>query len=162
MKFFLLAFVAATQLSGIHAAAQGLCKTNTSVSNPGALTWQIVTDYVAAFRTCTLKHYRSSCLTHEFHQRVSEIDFINQNYDYMSIDESDKRNPPDAFCIMVTNHEEMYHGPDYRGQTSSNPLTGRTNSGVRHNRILNQIEEFGISALNMDALQDLYLTLLSL
>lgn len=154
MKFTALAFVAATQLPGTKAASGGLCKTQATV-NPDKLTWEVVAKYEQAFRACTLQHYHQKCLTAEFHEKVSEIDFMNNYADQdltIVIAESDKIQPQPNFCILAINHEPMFHGPDYSGQTSYNPITGQ-HSGGRHNRLLNQIEEFGISALNQEALR---------
>jgi len=155
MKFTALAFVAATQLPGIKAAAQGLCKTNVTVLCPGKLTYEVVTDFVEAFRACTLQHYHEQCLTTEFQQSISKVDFSNNYHDLdlrTVIAESDKISPQPAYCISAIITEPLFHGPDYSGQTSYNPITGQS-SGGRHNRLLNQIEEFGISALNQEALR---------
>ena len=155
MKFTALAFVAATQLPGIKAASGGLCKVNVTIGNPDELTWEDVANYEQAFRACTLQHYHRQCLTDEFHENVSETDFMNNYHDQdltIVIAESDKIQPQPNFCISAINHEPMFHGPEYSDQVSYNPITGQY-SGGRHNRLLNQIEEFGISALNQEALR---------
>ena len=159
MKFTLTAIVAATQLMGIDAAAQGLCKSNASVVDEERLTWQVVANYQEAFAFCTLKHYRSNCLTHQFHQRVSEAEFVEQTYlgNPPTIEDGDlvlSGGSPPAHCTDAINVIEMDLNVDYSGQTSYNPFTGQYGGSGRRNRLLYQIEEFGISALNQEALQD--------
>ena len=161
MKFTLTAILAAsaTQLMGIDAAAQGLCKSNVIIHDEEALTQEHVTDYTEWYTHCTLRHYFSKCLTQQFHQRVSETEFVKQSYEGNppTIEDGDlvfSGGSPPAHCTDSLNVIEMDLNVDYSGQTSYNPLTGQYGGSGRRNRLLYQIEEFGISALNQEALQD--------
>jgi len=60
-------------------AAQGLCKTNATVTDPDALTLKLVQDYADAFRDCTLRHFRSSCVNSGGGLREGEAHCINPN-----------------------------------------------------------------------------------
>jgi len=199
MKFALpLLVVAATQLIGCSdGAAQALCKTNVTVTNYNAITPDTITNYNWAFASCTLKHYRSSCLNNEFHQRVSEDDFVSQSFlgnpVYTTDDLRLDNGQPPAHCVDPINlvglwpYDEptkviielvesstvnpdgellSFQRPQWVGcceRTSSN-LQGETvtrcspdfcgQDRIRHNRLLKQIEEFGITKFNDEALQD--------
>lgn len=157
MKFTLTAILAATQLQlmGIDAAAQGLCKTNVIVNDKEAVTQELITDYTYAFAFCTLLHYRSNCFTDQFHQRVSAAEFVEQTYlGNQPFTEDDKLSPQSAHCVSAHDIIDMDLNTDYSGQTAYNPITGQYGGSGRRTRLLYQIEEFGISALNQEALQD--------
>lgn len=168
MKFTLPAIVVATatQLMGIDAAApEGLCNKKAFLIDKNEthvytnLKWQDIAKYEEAFTFCLLRDYFSKCLTDQFHQRVSEAEFVKQSYE---------GNPPTigdgdlvlsggstpARCTDARGIIEMDLNVDYSGQTSYNPFTGQYGGSGRRNRLLYQIEEFGISALNQEALQD--------
>ena len=160
-------------LRGAYAGAGSLCKEDL-VYKADALTCEIIVAYVKAFRKCTLRHHRSSCLSFEFQNRVTEEQFVNGFADVYPEDRvgywSDF-----AWCIDPLNYVELYSGTQYVTGAATNFLTGETNpnfinqpdpdpdvicsgfessSGGRHNRLLNQIEAMGMSVLNDVDLQD--------
>ena len=158
MKFTLTAILAATQLQlmGIDAATPTLCPTSVTIVDEEAVTQEMITNHTYAYEFCLVQHYRSKCLTDQFQQMVSETEFVklyftgNQPYT-----EDDKITPQPAHCVsMLSTLVEMNPNTDYSGQTAYNPLTGQYGGSGRRNRLLYQIEEFGISALNQEALQD--------
>ena len=164
-----------------------------------AITPDVVTDFIWKFADCTLRHYRSNCLNNEFHQRVTEGDFVSQsflgNQVYTTDDLKLKPNgQPYAHCVNPMNlvglwpyeeptkytlelvedewvrpdngELESFLRPQWIGcceRTSSN-LQGETVTSCspdfcgqgrnRHNRLLKQIEEYGITKFNNEALQD--------
>ena len=208
MKFALsLLVVAATQLIGCsNGAAQGLCKTNVTVADYTKVTPDVMTDYIWEFAICTLRHYRSNCLNNEFHQRVSEDDFVSQSFlgnrVYTTDDLKLKSDgQPYAHCVNPMNLVGLWPYEEPTKYTFElvedewvNPDTGELESfqrpqwvtccerttnllqgpqgidsvqlnqcspsycdhqgGGRHNRLLKQIEEFGISSLDEQALQN--------
>ena len=175
----LLLMVAAASnklLRGANAAAGGLCKSNVTVRDADALTCEIILTYVKEFRDCALRHYRSGCLSFEFHHRVTEEEFVNGFADVYPEDKVGEASGV-AWCIDPLNYDvEMNLNPNYNTGTAVQILgSGGTNqnfinqpdpdpdvicsgfessSGVRHNRLLNQIEAIGMSVLNDVDLQD--------
>ena len=181
MKFVLPLLVVATQLIGCSdGAAQELCPVVVTVTNYDALTWETVANYKWAFGLCVLRDYRSYCLNNEFRQRVSEDDFVTQSFLGNQVFTTDDLiSPIPAHCVspfgLVTldpgertsvrmevvndgngNQRVRWNrcSNPYCDQVASNPFTGATSGGGRHNRLLNQIEEFGISSLDEQALQN--------
>ena len=162
-------------LRGAYAAAGGLCKANITLVNADALTCEIAVAYVKAYRDCTLRHYRSGCLSLEFQNRATEEEYVNGFADVYPEDRVGEASGV-AWCIDPVNYAELYSGTQYNTGAAVNILgSGGTNqnfinqpdpdpdvicsgfessSGGRHNRLLNQIEAIGMSVLNDVDLQD--------